>query len=227
MNPRYPFGVYTISNRARSASYATSPCVGFVASPVIIQHPSEFVNPYFYILRKNSGFIYQWIFLSKYAEEDWKNPDNVVYYKKINHGGDVVKVRILIAIVLVLLIAEFAFLANRLPADYEAAALQAQQQQEDIRQRTEQLEAKQEFLSTSKSDKAIALEEEADRVRMEAASLLAEMANIRAGEEDIKMQLTQLQEEFSDVEEQYNYYVEVCNELKKGIETVKAYIAGN
>ena len=28
LNPRYPFGVYTISNRARSASYATSPnCV--------------------------------------------------------------------------------------------------------------------------------------------------------------------------------------------------------
>ena len=25
LNPRYPFGVYTISNRARSASYATSP----------------------------------------------------------------------------------------------------------------------------------------------------------------------------------------------------------
>jgi chromosome segregation ATPase len=149
------------------------------------------------------------------------------YTIKKNHGGDVLKVRILIAIVLVLLIAEFAFLANRLPADYEAAALQAQQQQEDIRQRTEQLEAKQEFLSSSKSDEAIALEEEADRVRMEAASLLAEMANIRAGEEDIKMQLTQLQEEFADVEEQYNYYVEVCNELEKGIETVKAYIAGN
>ena len=28
LNPRYPFGVYTISNRARSASYATSPCHG-------------------------------------------------------------------------------------------------------------------------------------------------------------------------------------------------------
>ena len=48
LNPRYPFGVYTISNRARSASYATSPCVGFVASPLIIQHRSEFVNPHFY-----------------------------------------------------------------------------------------------------------------------------------------------------------------------------------
>ena len=30
MNPRYPFGLYTISNRARSASYATSPS-GFCA----------------------------------------------------------------------------------------------------------------------------------------------------------------------------------------------------
>ena len=48
LNPRYPFGVYTISNRARSASYATSPCVGFVASPLIIQHTFWFVNPYFH-----------------------------------------------------------------------------------------------------------------------------------------------------------------------------------
>ena len=31
MNPRYPFGVYTISNRARSASYATSPCTRIAA----------------------------------------------------------------------------------------------------------------------------------------------------------------------------------------------------
>ncbi len=29
LNPRYPFGVYTISNRARSASYATSPSASF------------------------------------------------------------------------------------------------------------------------------------------------------------------------------------------------------
>ena len=29
LNPRYPFGVYTISNRARSASYATSPSALF------------------------------------------------------------------------------------------------------------------------------------------------------------------------------------------------------
>jgi chromosome segregation ATPase len=144
----------------------------------------------------------------------------------MNHGGDVVKLRILIAVVLVLLIAEFAYLAFRLPADYEAAAYVAQQQEEEILHRTQQLEQKQEFLDSSKSDKAIALESDAKRVREEAASLLAEMTNIRAGEEDIKMQLIQLQEEFSDVEEQYNYYVEVCNELKKGIETVQGYIAG-
>ena len=52
MNPRYPFGVYTISNRARSASYATSPCARFVASSAIIQHNMRFVNPYFYFFKK-------------------------------------------------------------------------------------------------------------------------------------------------------------------------------
>ena len=43
MNPRYPFGVYTISNRARSASYATSP--SFAISLHIILHLPNFVNP--------------------------------------------------------------------------------------------------------------------------------------------------------------------------------------
>ena len=33
LNPRNPFGVYTISNRARSASYATSPYRYFVCQP--------------------------------------------------------------------------------------------------------------------------------------------------------------------------------------------------
>ena len=47
MNPRYPFGVYTISNRARSASYATSPCSGLAADPLIIQHGTPFVKHYF------------------------------------------------------------------------------------------------------------------------------------------------------------------------------------
>ena len=45
LNPRYPFGVYTISNRARSASYATSP--SFAISLHIILHLVPFVNPYF------------------------------------------------------------------------------------------------------------------------------------------------------------------------------------
>ena len=36
LNPRYPFGVYTISNRARSASYATSPYRPLLQPPVYI-----------------------------------------------------------------------------------------------------------------------------------------------------------------------------------------------
>ena len=44
LNPRYPFGVYTISNRARSASYATSPCASALADLHILQHESLFVK---------------------------------------------------------------------------------------------------------------------------------------------------------------------------------------
>ena len=44
MNPRYPFGVYTISNRARSASYATSPSRCSLSSPVIILQETRFVK---------------------------------------------------------------------------------------------------------------------------------------------------------------------------------------
>ena len=45
LNPRYPFGVYTISNRARSASYATSPYATAIAvSQVILLHLTPFVK---------------------------------------------------------------------------------------------------------------------------------------------------------------------------------------
>ena len=44
LNPRYPFGVYTISNRARSASYATSPSSN-INRLSILPYFEEFVNP--------------------------------------------------------------------------------------------------------------------------------------------------------------------------------------
>ena len=54
LNPRYPFGVYTISNRARSASYATSPClVGSLADSDMILHEAKFVKQNFYFFRKS------------------------------------------------------------------------------------------------------------------------------------------------------------------------------
>lgn len=49
MNPRYPFGVYTISNRARSASYATSPwncpyCTGRAAEAEGVPRKSAWLS---------------------------------------------------------------------------------------------------------------------------------------------------------------------------------------
>ena len=53
LNPRYPFGVYTISNRARSASYATSPWRSAPADLHIILHERPFVKLYFYKISLN------------------------------------------------------------------------------------------------------------------------------------------------------------------------------
>lgn len=53
MNPRYPFGVYTISNRARSASYATSPNLHFSVSLLILLHLIWFVKSQFIKLPHN------------------------------------------------------------------------------------------------------------------------------------------------------------------------------
>ena len=55
LNPRYPFGVYTISNRARSASYATSPCASALADLHIIHHDPLFVKHYFSFFEKNEN----------------------------------------------------------------------------------------------------------------------------------------------------------------------------
>ena len=58
LNPRYPFGVYTISNRARSASYATSPSRCYLSSPVIILQETRFVKRKFPFFGKScpAGF---------------------------------------------------------------------------------------------------------------------------------------------------------------------------
>ena len=57
LNPRYPFGVYTISNRARSASYATSPYLA--VSLCILLHLTLFVKHKFAGLQKFFLFIRQ------------------------------------------------------------------------------------------------------------------------------------------------------------------------
>ena len=66
LNPRYPFGVYTISNRARSASYATSPsgfCAGFHRQLVYNTSQTAFCQYDFSEKRINfaySHFPYEW-----------------------------------------------------------------------------------------------------------------------------------------------------------------------
>ena len=137
------------------------------------------------------------------------------------------KVRILIAVILLALIAEFAFLAFKLPEEYAAAVVKAEQEQEAILQRTQQVEEKREYLNSLKSDKVLDTEEQIQRVRQETASLVEEIKKIQSSEEELQAKLAEMQQYLDENEEQFNYYLEVCNELQKGIETVQGYIAGN
>lgn len=137
------------------------------------------------------------------------------------------KIRIVIAVILLALIAEFAFLAFKLPEEYAAAVAKAEQEQEEILHRTQQVEQKQDYLNSLKSDKVLDTEEEIERVRQEAASLIEEIKKIQSSEDELLAKLAEMQQYLDENEEQFNYYLEVCNELQKGIETVQGYIAGN
>ena len=60
LNPRYPFGVHTISSRARYDHFDTAPCGCLSDSSHIIAPPAGFVKHYFYkIHTKNRNARYQ------------------------------------------------------------------------------------------------------------------------------------------------------------------------
>lgn len=137
------------------------------------------------------------------------------------------KLRIIIAVLLVLLIAECAYLAVTLPGEYDAAVIRTEQENAEVLRRTNEVEEKQTYLDTLRSPEMAAAEEEAKRLLEEAAALQSQKDQVLTEAEGLNGTLTEKQQEFADIEEQYNYYAEVCDELKKGIEKVKGYIAGD
>ena len=54
LNPRYPFGVHTISSRARYDHFDTAPCGSALADLHILHQSGPFVKPQFYFFRKIS-----------------------------------------------------------------------------------------------------------------------------------------------------------------------------
>lgn len=137
------------------------------------------------------------------------------------------KLRIVIAILLALLIAEFGWLAYTLNGEFDAAVVHAEQERALIQQRTEEVNEMQAQLDNLQSENVQAIEQETDRLNEEIALLEQEKAQVLAEIEGLKAILEEKQEEYAEIEEDYSYYEELCNELEKGIETVKGYMAGN
>lgn len=137
------------------------------------------------------------------------------------------KLRIAIAVLLALLIAEFGWLAYSLEGEYAAAVAQAELEQAQLERRTEEIEEKEERLNNLQSDELLAYENEAARLNEDIAAIGQSREDILAQTGELQATLEGKQEEFAEVEEDYSYYEEVCRALQEGIEKVKGYMAGN
>lgn len=137
------------------------------------------------------------------------------------------KIRIALAVILALLIGEFAFLAFQLPKDYDVMLEQAQQEEAALSRRTQEIEKKQAFLDSLKSDKALEADAQTQQINAEVAELLEQIQQMQSVQSDLEETLKEKNDAYSQIEERFNYYIEVCNELEKGIKAVEGYIAGN
>ena len=90
------------------------------------------------------------------------------------------KIRIALAVILALLIGEFAFLAFQLPKDYDVMLEQAQQEEAALSRRTQEIEKKQAFLDSLKSDKALEADAQTQQINAEVAELLEQIQQMQS-----------------------------------------------
>lgn len=137
------------------------------------------------------------------------------------------KLRITVAILLTLLLGELGWLYGSLTGEYDTAAVRASQEETWIRQRTEEVDARQNQLDNLQSDEILAIEQETSRLNEEIALMEQQKKQVLAEVEDLQSQKEEKSEEYAKVEDDLSHYEQMCSELEKGIEKVKGYMAGD
>lgn len=134
------------------------------------------------------------------------------------------KMRIIIAVLLVLLIGELLWLSSIKQDEYAAAM---EQYNADIQAKTDALAEKQAVLDALSDADALAKEAEAARLSESAGTLKAEAQALAEQIEALMLTLEEKQQAVETSQEDLAYYTEVYDALKEGLEKVEGYIAGN
>lgn len=137
------------------------------------------------------------------------------------------KLRVTVAILLALLIAELGWLFFSLDGEYAAAQQRAAQEQTAIQTRTEEVNARQAQLDNFQSDEVLAIERDTQRLNEETHLMNDQKAQVLSEVEGLQTQLDAVKEEYAEVEDDFSHYEQMCSELEKGIEKVKGYMAGD
>ena len=135
------------------------------------------------------------------------------------------KYRIAISIILVIVIAELGWLAFALDRDYSAAVVHSKYEANQLMQREAEINALENTLAGMEDAACADLNARIARIREEIAMLENQTGDISREIDDLSTQLEELKTQLEALQEENTYYQEVYNELKKGLEKVKGYIA--
>ncbi len=135
------------------------------------------------------------------------------------------KYRVIIAVILVVVIAELGWLAFALDRDYGTAIVQSKYEANQLLQREKEVGDLQAELDGMENTACGELNAQTNRIREEIAMLESQSGDISNEISDLERRLEELKVQLEALEEENEYYLEVYNELKEGLEKVKGYIA--
>lgn len=137
------------------------------------------------------------------------------------------KLRILIAVLLVVVIAELCWFAFALEQDYGLALERNQYEVGQLQQREQEVTQLQADLDGMVDNARAEVDAKTQQIREQIQALSTQKEDVSAEVEKLSGELETLKQEYEALDEKNQYFIEVYNELKAGLEKVKGYLSDN
>ena len=137
------------------------------------------------------------------------------------------KLRVFLAVILIIVIAGAGFGLWKLQGDYSQAQLRHGEQLKQIQELEDQAAKLQETLDSITLEEAQSRQTQAEELNRQTLELKEQMDALRAEMEAMSSFLEENQELAAQIEEELTYLQGVYDELEEGLKKVEGYIAGN